>query len=133
MVQNFSLKNLQKLAKHGLQPSAAAIFQHGRQDPIKMSDCICYPWLIVEYKPAVQSEKNLFCYCQAANAGMAALMMMQRLAKYSEKRTRDEHIPPVITITTVAGEVRVWVMFVDEGTEPYEPYVSTLQRTSLAH
>jgi hypothetical protein len=119
MVQNFSMQTLQALAEHGLQPTARAIFREGRRDNIKMSDLICYPWLIVEHKKSSDQGKDLFCYCQAANAGMGALMMLKTLAKYAERRVHDEHIPPVITITTVECTVRVWVMYVDEGADAY--------------
>jgi hypothetical protein len=50
---------------------------------------------------------------------MAALMMFQILAKYADKRAHDEHIPPVITITTIQSEVRVWVMYVGEEGKTY--------------
>lgn len=119
IVDNFTKETLQALAEEGLQCNAANIFRQGRKNSIVMSDYLCFPWLIVEHKKSSHEGQSIFCYCQAANAGMAALMMLQRLAKYTDKREDEAHVPPVITITTIDGVVRVWVMYVTEGGEAY--------------
>lgn len=126
MVENFSLEMLEHLARHGLEPSTTGRFHEGKTRQIVPSDYLCFPWLIVEHKKQGHSGQVQFCYCQAANAGMAALTMLQKLAKYAEKRPRDSHIPPITTVTTVGPEVRVWVMYVSEA-EDGPTYVSHLK------
>jgi len=83
-----------------------------RRKNAKSNRYICFPWLIVEHKPAPPTDKS-FCYCQAANAAYAVLTMLRNLAKFSKKGLTDySHIPPVTTITTIGSEVKVWVAYV---------------------
>jgi hypothetical protein len=79
-----------------------------------LSDCICFPWLIVEHKKAGEMANEEKCHCQAANAGTAAVMMLETLSKIvpgGKKHMADKHIPPVITMTTVDKIVRVWITY----------------------
>ncbi|KAJ4326145.1 hypothetical protein N0V84_003195 [Fusarium piperis] len=48
-----------------------------------------------EYKGKME-----LCYSRAANAGAAALKMLQNLSKHDSKFPDDTHIPPVVTLTT---------------------------------
>ena len=54
------------------------------------------------------------CYCQAANAGTAAIMMLETLSDIVpgvKEHKANEHIPPVVTMTTVDKIVRVWITY----------------------
>lgn len=111
MVENFTVSTLKHLMlDHDLQPSTATVLGTGRHEA---SDLICFPWLIVEQKRGTTGQEE--CYCQAANAGAAAVMMFERLCKYhvpeSPWAQREAQIPPVVTVTTVHRMVRVWIAY----------------------
>ncbi|KEY71293.1 hypothetical protein S7711_05886 [Stachybotrys chartarum IBT 7711] len=110
IVENLSLKTLAYLSKYGLRATTASIFREGKTKDIDASDYICFPWFIVEHKKTDQTVETQ-CYCQAANAGAAALLMLQTLVKYAETRNEDAHIPPVVTMTTVGETVRIWITY----------------------
>lgn len=116
IVDNLSLETLRRLAempKNGLQSSTSAIFlSPEKQKKYKFADLICFPWLIAEHKNG--DEKSEVCYCQAANAGAAAVLMLQRLCEVLPEKLWAKdcgHIPPVVTVTTVHKTVRVWIMY----------------------
>ena len=116
MYENFSRNTLQHLASRGLEPSTAGVFHSNLSDEISLSDYLCFPWLIVEHKKLEHNSIAHFCYCQAANAAMAALTILQTLSQYATRRPQNSHIPPIATVTTVGHEVRAWVMYVrDDG------------------
>jgi hypothetical protein len=115
MTENFSTDTLEHLARHGVPSNTAGLFRKP-QDLKRMvlSDCICFPWLIVEHKKAGEMANEEKCHCQAANAGTAAVMMLEILSEIvpgDKKHMADEHIPPVITMTTVDKIVRVWITY----------------------
>ncbi|KAH6636948.1 hypothetical protein F5144DRAFT_569209 [Chaetomium tenue] len=115
LVENFSPATLQHLARHGVQSNTANIFRKDQTlKNIIMSDCLCFPWLIVEHKKAGEMALEEKCHCQAANAGTAAVMMLETLARIVpgvEEHTANEYIPPVVTMTTVDKIVRVWITY----------------------
>ncbi|KAK6066126.1 hypothetical protein SCUP515_10873 [Seiridium cupressi] len=71
---------------------------------------LCFPWLIVEYKEQ-DEKKEEQCHYQAANAGSAALMLLQTAAVFAEFNEECQHVPPVVTATTIGRSVRVWVVY----------------------
>jgi hypothetical protein len=111
---NFSKTTLAHLARHGVESNTAGLFRHKGTAPV-LSDYICFPWLIVEHKKTGGRALVEKCYCQAANAGTAAIMMLETLSMVVEddgQETKDkDHIPPVVTITTVDSVVRVWIAY----------------------
>jgi hypothetical protein len=115
MIENFSDATLQHLARRGVQSNTAGLFRNPQSlKRMVLSDCICFPWLIVEHKKAGDVVNEEECHCQAANAGTAAVMMLETLSKIvpgGKKHMADEHIPPVITMTTVDKIVRVWITY----------------------
>ncbi|KAH7078108.1 hypothetical protein BKA63DRAFT_602099 [Paraphoma chrysanthemicola] len=89
------------------------------QDKTKMlrseSDRSCFPWAIVEMKrdgSTVDGALAIRCYCQAANAAAAALDLQAQLF---DKLGHDRYSrnPPVVVITTVGPEIRVWLAYWD--------------------
>ena len=112
LVENFTLQTLRHLAKHGLEPSVGGVFRKEKRG-IALSDYMCYPWLIVEHKK--HERKADECYCQAANGASAALTMMQILSKYAPNKADDGHVPPIVALTTVGAEVRIWIAYVSNG------------------
>ncbi|RYP90119.1 hypothetical protein DL770_003741 [Monosporascus sp. CRB-9-2] len=118
IVENFSLATLQELAEHGLQFSVANILRGNRNSSIVLSDLLCYPWLITEYKKKNKDKDDAGvaqCYCQAANAGAASLMLLQTLVRHSTYKT----VLPVVTMTTWGPEVRIWICFFDDSIKSY--------------
>ncbi|KAI1840806.1 hypothetical protein JX266_013013 [Neoarthrinium moseri] len=113
-VENFSRATLQKLASNGLRSSVTDAFRDKRRDAIVASDCICYPWFVVEHQKQ-GSGKAMECYCQAANAAVAVLMMFRNLVKYSTHK----EVQPVTVMTTVRSEVRIWTAFYDDSEDKY--------------
>ncbi|RYP41662.1 hypothetical protein DL767_000867 [Monosporascus sp. MG133] len=117
IVENFSLATLQELAEHGLQFSVANNLRGNRNSSIVPSDLLCYPWLITEYKRK-DKEGEVQCYCQAANAGAASLMLLQTLIRHSTYKT----VLPVVTMTTWGPEVRIWICFFDDSLKSYQGF-----------
>ena len=124
IVESFSRKVLQGLAPHGLESNTAGLFRPGKTTPLVLSDCICFPWLVVEHKK--DRVKEIFCYCQAANAGTAAVMMLETLCKYAEPRADHSHVPPVTTMTTAGKTARVWITYKTDSCNDSTKYVRTL-------
>ncbi|KAM0818179.1 hypothetical protein AB5N19_03988 [Seiridium cardinale] len=121
LAQNLSgltYKTLIDLEKFGLKFSPRRLTE---QRISKGEHLQCFPWLIVEYKKQ-DKKKEEQCYCQAANAGSAALMLLQTAATFAEFKEECQHVPPVVTVTTIGRSVRVWVVYYHraDGHDAYE-------------
>ncbi|RSL45692.1 hypothetical protein CEP54_014173 [Fusarium duplospermum] len=110
IVDNFSQVTLEHLASHGLQPSATGVKKTGRRGAALSPEHVLFPWLIAEHMKDEYKGNVELCYSQAANAGAAALRMLQNLSRHDIKFPDDTHIPPVVIITTRRDLVRVWIM-----------------------
>lgn len=120
MTENFSLTTLRHLAKHGVQPSTCRLIGDPKLPDVVASDCISFPWLIVEHKKLGDRPRTEKCYCQAANAGTAAIMMLETLSRIVPKAKNNAHIPPVVTMTTVDRVVKIWIAYsCDPSNERY--------------
>ncbi len=107
----FSRQTLAHLARYGVESSTARLFSRLQKNVI-LSDYICFPWLVVEHKKAGKGGTREQCYCQAANAGTAAVMMLESLYSIETEHVPDnEHILPVVTMTTVDKNVRIWLAY----------------------
>ncbi len=114
ITENFLYTTLQHLARFGVESNTAGLFRRRPRQTVVRSDFICFPWLIVEHKKAGKTAKGEECYCQAANAGTAAIMMLETLSAIvpgSKQQRTNEHIPPVVAVTTVDKDVRVWITY----------------------
>ncbi|KAK0730332.1 hypothetical protein B0H67DRAFT_605333 [Lasiosphaeris hirsuta] len=109
IVGNLSCKTLEFLTRRGLESSTFNKFRGADNSHKNPSDCACFPWLVVEHAKGGQDARQ--CYVRAANSGSAAILMFRRLAKYTAPKADDAHIPPVVTMTTVAQAVKVWVTY----------------------
>ena len=116
IAENFSRETLEHLTLHGLESSCATVLRSNPKEPIEPSDCICYPWFVVEHKKA-DHNFEIQCHYEAANSGAAVVVMLQTLSRYAERRSADRHIPPVTTMTTVGETVRVWVTYSCNGSK----------------
>lgn len=110
MVTNLSHKTLQHLAGHGLYSVVAdSVQQQKIVKGFKLSDHMCFPWLVMEHKKDNHTMQH--CYCQAANGTSAALLLLENLCKYETSSHDNLQIPPVIGITTGGSEVKVWITY----------------------
>ncbi|KAI1017792.1 hypothetical protein LB504_003824 [Fusarium proliferatum] len=113
LVESFSWSNLKNLHKFGLQATPFNVLE--KEKP-KEQDLSCFPWLIVEYKKAKSAPGELdrlkeVVYCQAANASGCAVNLNENAARYAVKLVNDAQVPPVVSVTTVGSQVKVWITF----------------------
>ena len=73
---------------------------------------VCFPWAIIEIKKGKQDR--LKCYRQAANGCSTALSIMEYLTRHHGKSHSPEHIPPIISVTVIAFQVRLWLAYTKE-------------------
>lgn len=113
--ENFSYRTLAGLAGHGLlyNPCANKLDQQdAAKRYLEQSDLFSFPWLVVEHKKGNVGRNHVVC--QAANASMAAVMLMELAAKYAEDQENQKHVVPVPCITTVGKEVSLWITYLAE-------------------
>lgn len=113
LVESFSWSNLKNLHKFGLLATPFNILE--KEKP-QEQDLSCFPWLIVEYKKAKSAPGELdrlkeVVYCQAANASGCAVHLNANAARYAVKLVNDAQVPPVVSVTTVGPQVKVWITF----------------------
>ncbi|CVL07963.1 uncharacterized protein FMAN_09693 [Fusarium mangiferae] len=113
LVESFSWSNLKNLHKFGLQVTPFNVLE--KEKP-QEQDLSCFPWLIVEYKKAKSAPGELdrlkeVVYCQAANASGCAVNLNENAARYAVKLVNDAQVPPVVSVTTVGPQVKVWITF----------------------
>jgi hypothetical protein len=64
--------------------------------------------------------------CKASVAASGALTMLERLARFADVKADSQHIPPVITITSVGPNATVWLAFSDIIDDQYREHVRNL-------
>ncbi|KAI7212562.1 hypothetical protein KC333_g7061 [Hortaea werneckii] len=75
------------------------------------SDLMCFPWAVVEVKqPRVEKSEVEKCHCQAANGSAMALRMLGALFRNATGCVPTD-LPPIIAITCVGPELRVWLTY----------------------
>lgn len=115
LLQTFSPATFSHLAKFGLfaNPTVSAKQHRDTGLPLRLRDYKCFPWLIVEHNHSKTQAK--LCHWQAANAGHAALHVLETLSRHRHEdgEHQETQIPPIITITTRGAEVCVWAVYRD--------------------
>ncbi|KAK4119727.1 hypothetical protein N657DRAFT_248054 [Parathielavia appendiculata] len=110
--ENLSYGKLQHLAQHGLESDASCALASEKRATYPDRDWVCFPWLIVQHGKPGGTETQ--CHHEAANASTAAVMMLERLCKplpAGIQGKANEHVPPVVAITTVKKMARVWITY----------------------
>ncbi|CEJ83087.1 hypothetical protein VHEMI03116 [[Torrubiella] hemipterigena] len=110
---HFSETTFRLLAQKGLSAHIQPFPPEQTKRRGKKPDYFCFPWFIAEFKAAKKAKE--FCYCQAANAGSAAILMFEKLCKWDIRNHNFSQIPPVLTMTTIGSEVKLWVVYVIKG------------------
>ncbi|KIW20723.1 hypothetical protein PV08_01300 [Exophiala spinifera] len=112
-VTNFSLKELGKLRTQGLISAPLSGLSNWVQNPsfeILRSHRMCFPWAVVELKPSMVPQSEIyFAYCQAANATSAALRLLEKLLERAGGPER--RIPPVVAFTCIGPFIRTWLAY----------------------
>ncbi|MCJ1433541.1 hypothetical protein MMC27_002904 [Xylographa pallens] len=109
-IKNFVKCSLANLEEEGLAP--CPMISLNRRD-VGEKHLVCFPCAIVEIKhqkvTPLEIEK---CYCQAANAAAASLVMLNKLARYSIAPGEHETIRPVVSFTFIGYRARVWIAYI---------------------
>jgi hypothetical protein len=121
---NFSITTLKHLANRNVQCHPRSLLRRmiageksspgrrrKRDIPTKETlELLSFPWFIVEHKRSGYMPEDQR-HIQAANAGACAIMMHESLSTIVSKGPQNEHIPPVVTMTTIGPEVWVWIAY----------------------
>lgn len=134
-VDSFSLPVLGELrSRANLQlmstPTAAlARWASNRsKNALQAKDLMCFPWAIVEVKrgtpepsannPPINKreareheERTKFCYCQAANASAAALILRERLDEKANATSGAEAAQVMFAFTCVGSTAKLWITY----------------------
>lgn len=132
MFEAFSEETFQNLANKGMFAHVQDSPRQQQRCQEKFSDYLCFPWFIVEFKKARQSVD--FCYCQAANAGAAAVAIFDNLCQWDILDDEFSHTQPAITMTTVGEKVELWLAYESKtGTVSciWQHMVSTVTNTMV--
>lgn len=98
------------------------------RNALQAKDLMCFPWAIVEVKKgtaeslannpstdkneAREHEKRTeFCYCQAANASAAALILRERLAEKADVTSGAEAAQVIFAFTCVGPTAKLWITY----------------------
>ncbi|KAL6158385.1 hypothetical protein ACJBU6_02498 [Exserohilum turcicum] len=115
-VKNFSIPVLHNLRKEkGLisSPGTALGRWKGTMGMLNAADLMCFPWAVVEVKPAGANPGAInYCYCQVANASAAALIFREELLQSASKKTDPNPDALVIfSFTCIGLDVRLWFTY----------------------
>lgn len=116
VANNFSRRVMLHLHEAGLAPSAFKRFANEKKRKTQAEHeqtMLGYPWLVAEYKCEEQNRHDEV-YIQAANAARCVLQMYSNLvhvgkASDGKCKENDSRIPPLVTVTGVENEVKVWI------------------------
>jgi hypothetical protein len=137
-LRNYTTDILSQLALKGLRcipvsGSLTNVAEARRYNTEVQPPLVCFPWCIIQLKgvdkAAVMEENRdpvLETSCQASVAASGALTMLERLARFADVKADGQHIPPVITITSVGPNTTVWLAFSDIIDDQYREHVSNL-------
>lgn len=121
LAKHFTMDVLGLLGRLGLYSCPklrlSAQDHNSRKNTFTGSNMICFPWLVCELKTNADITRET-CLCQAANASAAAVMMMQRAARYAEPQLDNAHVAPVISITAIGPLAELWITYLASEAEP---------------
>jgi hypothetical protein len=122
-MQNFTVETLFQLIEKGLCPAPTSGFvtnskerskSNGKHHNIPLDDRLCFPWAVVELKRFERGNDTRLvstACSQAANAASTALYMLESLSQFAEIKRNNEHIPPVVAVTCVGANIKVWLAY----------------------
>ncbi|KAF8849678.1 hypothetical protein BDZ45DRAFT_809789 [Acephala macrosclerotiorum] len=122
-IQNFTVETLSHLRENGMSSTATSAVAKRLAEKMKPGKAgelipphhlLCFPFAVIELKRHKQRNNNELAtevYRQAANASSTALCMMENLAKFAEITKNSQHIPPIVVVTCVGGDTKVWLAY----------------------
>jgi hypothetical protein len=137
-LQNFTVDALFQLAMKGLRciPVSSSLtgVAEMKRDSIELQvPLLCFPWCIIQLKgveKAAEIKENddsaLETSVKASIAATGALAMLETLARFADVKQDGQHIPPVITITSVGPNTTVWLAYSDIIDDQYRDHVRDL-------
>jgi hypothetical protein len=119
---NYTSRTLAQLSKHGFRclPVAKPI---GKKRPL-----VCFPWAIVELYGLVPEDKPNHAFFEntisrASDASSTSLSMLEILARFADEKHDGQHVPPVVTITSIGEDIRVWLAYCEIVDEQLRDHV----------
>lgn len=142
-VESFSLPWLSELRnrKKGsvISSPTTKLHQAAKNQRVTLSakDLMCFPWAIVEIKHGIErpitsdghmtqnksseskhEKRKQFCYCQAANASAAGLILREELAMVAEDKLRLHDALVMFSFTCVGPTVKLWITYREKPVSP---------------
>jgi hypothetical protein len=123
-----------KVANERSVSGGEAIIESGiaNEGDFSKEHLLCFPWAVVELKKQFATSKIKSaetsgpiekCYCQGANAAARALRMFEILSQYSDT-ANGEQIPPVVVLTFIGPEFKLWIAYSSLDSNGIYHYVS---------
>ncbi|MCJ1391944.1 hypothetical protein MMC18_004811 [Xylographa bjoerkii] len=112
--QRESREGSRRSGENGPETAASEGSNGNENDERKLSDyrLLCFPWAIVELKPPDSAKADvLYCYCQTANGASSSLTLLEQLTKHRGKAHAQEPIPPILSLSFIGSEVKVWLAY----------------------
>ncbi|UPX11504.1 uncharacterized protein EKO05_0002109 [Ascochyta rabiei] len=141
-VESFSLPWLSELRsrKKGsvISSPTTKLHQAAKSKRVTLSakDLMCFPWAIVEVKHGIErpntsdghmrqnktkeskhEKRKQFCYCQAANASAAGLVLREELAIVAEDKSESHDALVMFSFTCVGPTVKLWITYREKPSE----------------
>lgn len=94
---------------------------------------LCFPWCIIQLEgveKAFEVKENDDSVSETSRkvsiAATGALAMIETLARFADVKQDGQHIPPVVTITSVGPSTTVWLAYSDIVDGQYRDHVRYL-------
>lgn len=98
------------------------------KNALSANDLMCFPWAIVEVKRGTpepsandplmnkqeareHKKRTEFCYCQAANASLIALILREKLAEKANVTPGAEAAQVMFAFTCVGSTAKLWITY----------------------
>ncbi|KAJ4990965.1 hypothetical protein SVAN01_03536 [Stagonosporopsis vannaccii] len=135
-VESFSWPILRELRNREngrvISSPTTKLHKAGSKKHIKVGakDLTCFPWAIVEVKHGTgihitkeghikeeatggteHEKRRQYCYCQAANASTAGLVLRENLAKMAKEKSITNDALVMFSFTCVGPSVKLWITY----------------------
>lgn len=133
--KNFSASILKQLTVNGLRSvpvakSLTSIAEMKSDNTEQNIPLLCFPWCILQLKQAeglARADENddtlLKTTLEGSSAATISLSMFEKLSRFADVKQNGQHIPPVITITSVGSNTTVWLAYSEIVDEKYRDHV----------
>lgn len=89
---------------------------------------VCFPWAVVELYGLVLGDKPGHAFftdtvSRASDVASTALSLLERLARFADEKHDGQHVPPVIAITSIRSDIKVWLAYCEHVDEQLRDHV----------